>query len=313
VTPHATQSRSLSERVAVLHALAEKCALCPHHCAVNRLKGERGDCGGGRWPSLMSYGPHHGEEVYLSGSRGSGTLFFGHCHLHCVYCQNADISQNHKLARLHEKAPEIIAEAMLYVQSLGCHNVNLVSPTHNVNGIVEAIAIAQQKGLRLPVVYNTHGYESVEVLQLLDGIVDTYLPDLKYADNKIAQRFGAPPDYVVRARAAIVEMHRQVGELKVGSDGLARQGVLIRHLVLPNNLAGSFETLRWIRQTLGCDVTVNIMAQYHPSYRAAAFNELQRPLSFEEYRKVVDYASSLGLRNILVDRYALHRDEQNTL
>ncbi len=303
--PRAPQNRSMSERIAALHSLAQNCTLCPRRCGVNRLEGERGNCGGGSWPSLMSYGPHHGEEACLSGSRGSGTLFFGHCNLHCVYCQNADISQDHQLATLHEKPPEVIAEAMLHVQSLGCHNVNLVSPTHNVNGIVEAIGIAQQNGLRLPIVYNTNAYDSLEVLQLLENVVDIYLPDLKYADDDTAHRFGAPPDYVSCARAAIVEMYRQVGALEVDEAGVARRGVLIRHLVLPNDLSGSFETLRWIRQTLGPDVTVNLMAQYHPAYRAAAFSELQRPINSEEYRKVVDYAASLGLKNIFVDRYAL--------
>lgn len=291
------------ERLAEIKRLASVCELCPRRCGVNRLCGERGNCGAGSLPSLVSYGPHHGEEACLSGWRGSGTLFFGHCNLHCVHCQNADISQDHEHARACEVATHEVARAMLTLQQCGCHNINWVSPTHQLHSILEALHLACADGLRLPVVYNTHGYDSLAALRLLDGIVDIYLPDLKYADGRVAERLGAPPDYPARARAAIQEMYRQVGGFKLNADGLAESGVLVRLLVLPEGLSGTGDSLQWLYETLGPDVGVNIMAQYHPAYLAYRYPELNRRLTEREYWPIVEKAFSLGFKFIEYDRF----------
>jgi putative pyruvate formate lyase activating enzyme len=289
----------LERRATALSELARECRLCPRGCLARRREAERGNCGAGRRASLVSAGPHHGEEECLSGWRGSGTIFFGHCNLHCVFCQNADISQDHAAAQSVEVETEVVAQAMLKLQSLGCHNINWVSPTHCLDSIALALLIAAQGGLHLPIVYNTNGYDSLEALGLLDGVVDIYMPDLKYADNCVAERLGAPPDYVDAARAAIVEMHRQAGDLQLDARGIAFRGVLIRHLVLPENLAGTTETLSWIRDALGSGITVNLMAQYRPAHDASRFPEIARALRAHEYGEAVAFARQLGFRNLL--------------
>jgi putative pyruvate formate lyase activating enzyme len=245
-------------------------------------------------------GPHHGEEPCLSGWQGSGTLFFGHCNLHCVFCQNHDISQDHASARAMEADPPEVASAMLRLQALGCHNINWVSPTHSLDAILAALVLAAQEGLRLPIVYNSNGYDSVEALRLLDGVVDIYMPDLKYADSTVAEELSLAPDYVEHARAAIQEMHRQVGVLEIGEDGLARRGLLIRHLVLPHDLSGTEESLRWIADTLSPDTVVNLMAQYHPAHRAGGDRRLARRLTREEYRGAAEAARGAGLRRVMI-------------
>ncbi len=286
-----------------LTLLAQSCALCPRGCGVNRLANERGQCGAGKLVSLVSYGPHHGEEPCFSGRCGSGTLFFGHCNLHCVYCQNADISQDHELARTYEVTEESVAEAMLSLQRRGCHNINWVSPTHQIAGIFRALLLAWQGGLTLPIVYNTHSYDSLDVLHCLDGIVDIYLPDLKYANNRVAERFGAPSDYVQRAREAIKEMYRQVGGLRLDPDGVAISGVLVRLLVLPHDLSGTRNNLRWLASEVGTDIAVNVMAQYHPAYKASLYPELLSPLDRQSYISTVLDARELGFHVIYANSF----------
>ncbi|MGC8741147.1 MAG: radical SAM protein [Candidatus Sumerlaeaceae bacterium] len=304
MTPRRTllSKNSWEDRLEILKTLAETCRLCPRECGARRLQTERGECGAGRDISLVSYGPHHGEESCLSGWQGSGTLFFGHCNLHCIYCQNADISQNHLLAQRCETTPDVVASAMLALQTLGCHNINCVSPTHQLYGIVQACQLATEQGLWLPLVYNTHSYDSLEALKAIAGIVDIYLPDLKYANSRVAERLGAPADYPGRARAAITEMYRQVGGLRLDERGLAVQGVLVRLLVLPNNLSGTIESLEWLRSTLGTDVGVNIMAQYHPAYCTYLEPQLQRRLYAEEYVPIVEKAFQLGFKYVVFDK-----------
>lgn len=291
--------QELESRAGLLAQLAETCRLCPRACSVARSEGRRGDCGAGQDASLFSYGPHHGEEYCLSGWRGSGTLFFGHCNLHCVFCQNYDISQEHGQARLLESNPEAVAAAMLKIQQMGCHNANWVSPTHSIHSIVQALTIAVEAGFRLPIVYNTNGYDSMDVLRLLDGIVDIYMPDLKYADESIASELSEAPGYVAAARTALEEMHRQVGSLVTDTDGIARHGLLIRHLVLPDNLSGTEATLKWIAETLGVDTAVNLMSQYHPAWRAKDYPRLSRRLKADEYESAVKRAQQLGFRNLI--------------
>src|SRR5207247_1638871 len=241
----------LSRRVASLEALLERCTVCPRDCLNNRLQNEIAACYSGRLPIVSSYTPHFGEEPPLVGTRGAGNIFFGNCNLRCVYCQNYQISQTHKEQIKNEVTHERLAEMMLELQAQGCHNINFVSPTHFAPQMARGILIAAEQGLRLPIVYNTNAYDSVEVLRLLDGIVDIYLPDLKYADSGAGFQYSKVRDYSVHARAAIKEMHRQMGdELIFDDDGLLRRGLMIRLLVLPNDVAGIEENLRWIRDEL---------------------------------------------------------------
>jgi putative pyruvate formate lyase activating enzyme len=226
-------------------------------------------------------------------------VFIGHCSLHCIFCQNHEISQDHEAAKQYEAGPTSVASVMLRLQAAECHNLNLVTPTHSVNGIVRALASARANGFDLPVVYNSHGYESVEVLRLLEGIVDIYLPDLKYADDSTAESLTAAPGYVARSRAAVAEMHRQVGNLELGPDGIARRGLLIRHLVLPSQLAGTLETLRWLACRLGTSVWIHLMAQYAPAHQAHGDPRLAKPLSRGDYDIAVSHARRMGFHNLI--------------
>jgi putative pyruvate formate lyase activating enzyme len=244
-------------------ALAD-CHLCPRDCGVNRLAGSLGVCETGASAIVASAFPHLGEEDCLRGERGSGTIFFGRCSLRCVFCQNADISQAHGGAELEA---EDIGALMLALQERGCHNVNLVTPSHVVPQILSALALAIARGLRLPLVYNTSAYDSVSTLRRLEGIVDIYMPDLKFFASATAARLAAAPDYPERARAAIAEMNRQVGVLRLGPDGLAERGVLVRHLVMPGQTEESARALAWLADEISPDTYVNIMAQYRPAYR----------------------------------------------
>ena len=234
---------ALEEKAAALLAHLIKCDICPRNCGVNRLAGEVGICGIARQVWISSYGPHHGEEDPLRGTQGSGTIFFSGCNLNCLYCQNAEISQN---MAGREVSNRELADIMLELQQMGCHNVNLVSPTHVVPQIVMAVSLAVQDGLALPIVYNTGGYDALPTLQYLEDIVDIYMPDMKYSDEKIGYELSGIPFYPAVNQDAVLEMHRQVGDLKLSSDGIAERGLLIRHLVLPNELAGSQEILRFI-------------------------------------------------------------------
>ncbi len=259
---------------------------------ADRLKGEVGECGVGRYALLSSYGPHFGEESVLRGWRGSGTVFFAGCNMRCVYCQNYEISQL-KFGR--EVSPDELASVFLEVQAMGCHNLNLVTPSHVVWQILEALLIAVERGFKLPIVYNTSSYDSLQSLRLLDGVVDIYMPDLKYSDSKAAEKYSGVKNYWEVARKAVKEMYRQVGDLVIGEDGLAKRGVLIRHLVLPNDVAGSKRVMEFIAGELSKDAWVNIMEQYYPTYRAWEYPEISRRITSEEYWEVVEYAASLGI------------------
>jgi putative pyruvate formate lyase activating enzyme len=271
------------------------CDVCPRRCKANRLEGELGVCRTGAKAQVCSYGAHHGEEDPLRGWRGSGTIFFARCNLHCVFCQNYDISQ---AGSGREVEPEELAVIMLELQAEGCHNINLVSPTHVTPQILAAVAIAAQAGLNLPVVYNSGGYDSLAMLALLDGVIDIYMPDMKYANKIIAQKYSRVRRYPEINRAAMREMQRQVGDLQLDSHGIATRGLLVRHLVLPNNLAGTRQILRFLAEEISPDVYLNLMDQYRPAYRASNYPELNRPISREEYQQAVEMAKKVGLRRL---------------
>jgi len=283
--------KELRARAEALRELASPCRLCPRECHVRRTEGERGSCQAGLRPWVSSFGPHFGEERVLVGRGGSGTIFFTSCNLHCVFCQNYEISQ---LREGREIPVEELAAWMLHLQEIGCHNINFVTPTHQAPQIVEALALAREEGLKLPIVWNCGGYESVKALRLLDGIVDIYMPDFKYGDSQVAARFSEAPGYFEVARAALKEMHRQVGDLEI-RDGIAQRGLLIRHLVLPEGLAGTEKVLRFIAEELSRETFVNIMAQYYPTYKAWQYPELARRITPEEYREALEIARRLGL------------------
>lgn len=290
----------LRRRVEEARRRLAACTLCPRVCRANRLENEIGQCNVGRWALISSFGPHFGEERVLRGWHGSGTVFFAGCNLRCQYCQNYEISQ------LVDGAPvsaERLARIFLEVQEMGCHNLNLVTPTHVIAQVLEALELAIPQGFRLPIVYNTSGYDSVAALRLLDGIVDIYMPDLKYSDSQIAQKYSGIEHYWEVAKAAFTEMHRQVGDLVI-ENGLAVRGLLIRHLVLPHGLAGSREALKFIAEELSRDSFVNIMAQYHPTYKAFEYPELSRRITSKEYWEIVEYARSLGLHRGIPLEYA---------
>lgn len=294
------RSGELTRRSEALWSRLSDCDICPRDCRVDRLAGKIAACFAAERPIVSSHGAHFGEEPCLVGSKGSGTIFLGLCNMRCVYCQNFQISQNYKAERRNEVSVERMAEMMIELQDEGCHNINFVSPTHFTPQIVRAIEIAHRMGLRLPIVYNTNAYDSLEVVRLLEGVVDLYLPDLKYADETEGRRYSHIRDYPEHARAAIAEMWRQVGPLGLGEDGLARRGLILRHLVLPNDLADSRESLRWIRKTLGPEVTLSIMAQYYPTNKADRWPLLNRRTTFREYERVVDIAIDLGFENLLI-------------
>ena len=288
----------LTERASALEALLAPCVACPHECRVDRLKEEIARCYAGSLPIVSSYTLHHGEEPLLSGERGAGNIFFGNCNMRCVYCQNHLISQNWRVERSNTVTAERLAGIMLELQSRGAHNIGLVSPSHFVPQIVKALSIAAARGLKLPLIYNTNAYDSLEVLRLLDGIIDIYLPDIKYSDNEMGYRFSKVKDYPSIARAAIKEMHRQVGsDFIVGEDATLKRGIIVRHLVLPNDAAGSEASLQWIRNELGPDTALSIMAQYYPAHKASEIPLLSRKVGPREYERVVEAVEKLGFTN----------------
>jgi len=292
------RSGELKNRAGRLEARLSNCDICPRKCGVDRLQDEHGFCRSGYLPVVSAVCAHHGEEPALSGSRGSGTIFFGNCNLRCVYCQNYQISQPGEGQRSREVSFHDLARHMLYLQEeLGCHNINLVSPSHFVPQLVRALLEAVPMGLRLPLVYNTSGYDDVSVLKELDGVIDIYLPDLRYASSTWAGKYSLAPRYVKYSRRAIKEMYRQVGRLELDESGLARKGLIVRHLILPNNLAGSADSLTWLASELSPEVTVSIMSQYSPQNRARDFPELAREISPAEYQAVLDLLDRLGFAN----------------
>jgi len=282
----------LRKRKEELNKLLENCHLCPRKCLVNRLQDEKGFCGAGRRVVVSSYNLHFGEEPPISGYRGSGTIFFTHCNLRCCFCQNYPISQ---LGNGQEVDISELAQMMIKLQKLGGHNINFVTPTHFVPQIVEALELAVGEGLRVPLVYNSGGYDSVETLKLLDGIVDIYMPDAKYSNPERAHTYSRAADYFEVNRKALLEMHCQVGDLKIDREGIAKRGLLIRHLVMPEDVAGSRKVLEFIAKNISQNTYMSIMAQYHPAHLAFEFPELSRRISKREYDAVLKMANELGL------------------
>ena len=277
-----------------LYALMAPCRLCPHRCGVDRTRGERGRCRSGVIPVVSSFHAHMGEERCLVGRHGSGTIFFANCNLACIFCQNYDISHG---GYGEEASFDELASMMLALQARGCHNINLVTPTHMAYAIVMALDIAAGKGLRVPLVYNSGGYDSVDALEILDGIVDIYMPDFKYMDGKVAGELSGAPDYPEAAMKALREMHRQTGDLACDGRGVAYRGVLVRHLVLPNNLAQSERVFACL-SSISPDMYVNVMDQYRPEYRARECFDLRRRVTLDEYNRAVSQAREAGLRRI---------------
>lgn len=274
--------------------LYQNCRLCPHRCGINRLSGERGICRAPATPKIAKTMLHQWEEPCLSGTRGSGAVFFTHCNLKCVYCQNYRISQEDQG---REISVEALAEEFIKLQGQGAHNINLVSPTPYLPSLIDSLILAKQRGLAIPVIYNTNGYELPEVIGRLNGLVDIFLPDLKYYSNPVAERLSAAPAYFQTATAAILTMFEQVGPPQFTADNLMTRGLLIRHLVLPNHLEESRAVLKWIRRSLPQSVYISLMAQYFPTYQAKHFTELNRCLTPQEYETMVDYCLELGLEN----------------
>ncbi len=292
------ESGELARRAAQLMEMLACCRICPRDCDVNRLRNEVAACYSGLLPIVSSSTPHFGEEPALTGSRGAGNVFLGLCNLRCVYCQNHQISQTFKEQRRNEISFEQLAEVFLDLQRRGCHNINWVSPTHFAPQLIQSLLIAARRGLRLPIVYNTNAYDSVEVLRLLDGIVDIYLPDLKYADSEAGREYSKVTDYVLHARAAIKEMYRQTGDrLIYDTDGLLCRGLVIRLLVLPNDMAGIRDSLQWIRDELSPRVAVSLMAQYFPTNKVGMdrYPLISRKIRWSEWMKAIEHMESLGI------------------
>lgn len=289
------KTKELELRLEQLYGLLGECRVCPRECEVNRLEGEIGCCGIGRMARLSSCGPHYGEEAPLRGWRGSGTIFFGGCNLGCVYCQNADISQHPQGRKVD---PQELGRIMLDLQKAGCHNINLVSPSHLVPQIIAGLIYAADHGLKLPLVYNTGGYDSLQVIKLLDGIVDIYMPDMKYSDRVVGKKYSGVPDYPRINQLAVAEMHRQVGDLVLSNHGIALRGVIIRHLILPENLAGSHSILDFIAREISKNTYLNLMDQYRPAYLAGDYPELSGRVGEEQYRDLVETAKELGLNRL---------------
>jgi len=290
------EAGKLTSRIAQANEIFEHCELCPRQCGANRKNGEKGFC---RAPdTLVVYGahPHFGEEISLVGENGSGTIFFSNCNLRCVFCQNWSIA--HKGLGENIKDDDL-ANMMLHLQGIGCHNINLVTPSHVMPNILNATRIAYKKGLRIPLVYNTSGYERVEILKILDGIVDIYLPDMKYMDSEKAAKYSAgASDYPEVTKKALVEMNRQVGVHKTDEEGVAIRGVMIRHLVMPNRVAGSEEFVKWVAKNLPRSTYVNIMPQYHVAYKAFEYPEIARGITVQEFLEAMDWAEKYGFTNL---------------
>jgi len=288
-------SGELSHRAEKAQAMLAKCTLCGWECSVDRIKGEKGQCCSGRLARVSSFFPHHGEEKPISGMRGSGTIFFSRCNLHCVFCQNYDISQMDSGKEVSSKE---LADMMLMLQEQGCHNINLVSPTHVVPHILSALLIAVDEGLRLPLVYNTGGYDSLRTLKLLDGIVDIYMPDMKYADEANAQRYSKIPHYPQTNQVAVKEMHTQVGDLIQDEHGIALHGLLVRHLVLPSRIAGSEQIIKFLAEEISTQTYLNLMDQYRPEFHACDYSLINRRITLQEYQEVVRYAIENGITRL---------------
>jgi len=297
------RSGELKKRGGELWNMMQSCELCPRKCGINRLDGNEGFCEASSQLEISSHHPHFGEEKPLVGKGGSGTIFFTNCGLRCVFCINWEISQG-GIGR--PRSIEDMAEMMLNLQKMGCHNINLVTPTHYSPHIVLAVDMAVGKGLRLPLVYNTCGWERLEILKKLDGIIDIYLPDLKYSDGKMAAKYSSEAEtYPEVTKAALLEMHRQVGVAKPASDGLMYRGLMIRHLVMPNGVSGARKVIEWIAENLPKDTYLNIMSQYRPMYKAFEYPEISRRITRQEYHEALRWAKEAGLTNLDIQGYPL--------
>jgi putative pyruvate formate lyase activating enzyme len=293
----------LEKRGTILWDIMQSCRLCPRQCGANRLEGDEGFCRASSQLEISAYHPHFGEERPLVGKGGSGTIFLTNCGLRCVFCINWEISQEGKG---RPRSVEEMAEMMLALQRMGCHNINFVTPTHYSPHIVRAVDIAADRGLRLPLVYNTCGWERLEILQMLDGIVDIYLPDYKYSSGEMAAKYSsAAESYPDVTKEALLEMHRQVGIARPASDGLMYRGLMIRHLVMPNNIGGTKQVLEWIAQNLPKDTYVNVMSQYTPMYKAFQYPEISRRITRKEYDDAVRWAREAGLTNLDIQGHPL--------
>ncbi|MFN7954225.1 MAG: radical SAM protein [bacterium] len=288
-------SGALERKVEAAVARLSRCEVCPRNCRIDRLADQTKVCSTGRRARVSGHFAHFGEEDVLRGWAGSGTIFFSFCNLKCVFCQNHDTSQ---AGEGREVDADGLAEIMLELERRGCHNINFVTPEHVVPQVLEGVWVAARKGLRLPLVYNTSGYDSLESLRHVEDVVDIYMPDFKYWSRERSRTYLKAKDYPERARAAVAEMHRQVGLLQIGPDGLARRGVLVRHLVMPGALDETGEILRWIATALSPATYVNVMAQYHPDYRAAEYPEIARRITAAEYRTAIEHARAAGLTRL---------------
>ncbi len=292
------RSGELERRGQILWEMMNICDICPRECENNRLDGQKGDCGSTSQLEIASFHPHFGEEKPLVGEGGSGTVFFTHCSLQCVFCINWQISMG---GRGKNRSISDLADMMLRLQEIGCKNINVVTPTHYLPHIMLALDKAAEKGLRIPLVYNTSGYEKVDTLKLLDGVVDIYLPDFKYFDGAMAHKYSSEArDYPDRAKAALLEMHRQVGVGKPADDGLMYKGLMIRHLVLPNGVSGTKKVIEWVANNLPKETYFHLMAQYQPTYKADQYPQINRRITYKEYREAVQHAHRMGLTNVNV-------------
>jgi len=288
------KEEEFDRRIEKAYKLLSSCEVCPHKCRVNRLKGERGFCRSGEEVMISSYNNHFGEEPPLVGNFGSGTIFFTNCNLKCIYCQNYPISQ---LGNGNKVSLQELAKIMLALQKRECHNINLVTPTHFVPQILKSLKLAIKMGLCIPLVYNTSGYDSVNTLKLLDGVVDIYLPDARYADNEIARKYSSAPNYFKIMKKSLKEMYRQVGDLAVDKTGVAHSGLIVRHLVLPGGLSGSKKIMHFITREISPHTYISLMAQYFPAYQADQFPPLSRRIDKEEYREALQAFKEEGLEN----------------
>jgi len=286
------KSGELKKRIDSLNEFLGECRLCPRECGVNRLEGEIGVCGGGAELMVSTLSPHFGEEPPLVGFHGSGTIFLTHCNLRCVFCQNYDISH---MGKGYITSSSEMAGHMLKLQKGGCHNINFVTPTHYVPQIMASLPEAIDSGLKVPLVFNCGGYESLEVIKLLNGIIDIYMPDVKYSNARVAKKYSDSLDYPEIIREVLLEMYHQVGDLKVDENGVAERGLLIRHLIMPEGLAGTDDLMKFIAEDISQDSYVNIMVQYRPMYRAGEFPELNRRITEHEYEEAVTLAKKAGL------------------
>jgi putative pyruvate formate lyase activating enzyme len=285
----------IDEKIERAYEILHSCTLCPRECSVDRTEGEVGFCRTEDKLIVSSWGPHYGEERPLVGRGGSGTIFFTNCNLGCIFCQNYSISH---LSEGSEITEEKLATVMIGLQEGGCHNINLVTPTHQVPMILKTLKIAFEEGLSVPIVYNCGGYESLETLKILEGVVDIYMPDFKYAGSAMAKKYSDAEDYPERAKEALKEMHRQVGDLVMNEMGVAFKGLLVRHLVMPEDIAGTEEVVKFLADEISTETYLNVMDQYHPCYKAFEYPELTRRITKREYQDAIDHALKAGIKRL---------------